>query len=155
MEGVMKLSPAVLLIAVLITACVQTKYTLVNPGGAKYDPVPPDEVWLVTSETELDTLQYVRLAIIEATGSGEWTNQTGMLDAIRKQAGKLGANAVLLPQINEPGAGAKVAAAVFGTGTQRKGSAIAIRVIGPKAPSQKDSQLGYIRPLPVVRITVE
>jgi hypothetical protein len=139
------------LLLFLVAGCVQTKYTLVNPSGTRYEPVLPEQVWLVTSEAELDTLQYVRVAIIEATGSGEWTDQTAMLNAIRKQAGKLGANAVLLPHINEPGAGAKVAGAFLGTGTQRKGNAVAIRVIGPKAPDQeRDLAAGW--PVPVVRI---
>ena len=85
-----------------------------------------------TDEAELDTLEYTRVAIIEATGSGEFTDQTDMLEAMRERAGKIGANAILLPQINEPGAGAKVAAAVFGTGTQRKGNVVALRILGPK-----------------------
>jgi len=76
--------------------------------------VSPDSVVILTTEAELDTLEYARVAIIEATGSGEYTNQTDMLNAMRKRAGEIGANAILLPQINEPGAGAKVAAAIFG-----------------------------------------
>jgi len=121
-----------LAVSIVLSACVQTRYTLVNPTAQSYEPVAPEQVWIVTSEAELDTLEYARVAIIEATGSGEWTDQTKMIEAIRKRAGELGANAVLLPQINEPGAGAKVAAAIFGTGTQRKGSAVAIRVLGKK-----------------------
>ena len=112
--------------------CVRTKYTLVNPSGQRYEPVPPENVVIVTDEAELDTLEYTRVAIIEATGSGEFTDQTDMLEAMRERAGKIGANAILLPQINEPGAGAKVAAAVFGTGTQRKGNVVALRILGPK-----------------------
>jgi hypothetical protein len=74
----------------------------------------------------------VRVAIIEASGSGEWTNQSEMLEAMRKKAGELGANGVLLPRIEEPSAGAKVAAAIFGTGTQRKGNVVAVRIVGAK-----------------------
>ncbi len=83
-----------------------------------------------TSSEELDILAYARAALIEATASGEWTSQNGMLQAMRKKAAKLGANGILLPSINEPGAGAKVAGAVFGTGTQRKGNVVAIRITG-------------------------
>jgi hypothetical protein len=36
---------------------------------------------------------------------------------------------VILDAVNEASAGAKVAAAIFGTGTQRKGRAIAIYVL--------------------------
>lgn len=114
------------------SACVTTRHTLLNPSAERYPPVAPEAVLILTDEAELDTLEYTRVAIIEATGSGEFTDQTDMLEAIRKRAAQLGANAVLLPQINEPGAGAKVAAAVLGTGTQRKGNAVAIRIHGRK-----------------------
>jgi hypothetical protein len=65
-----------------------------------------------------------------------------MLDAMRKKAGAIGANAILLPQINEPGAGAKVAAAIFGTGTQRKGNVVALRILGRKEPSDSTTAAG-------------
>lgn len=120
-------------LTILIGACVSTKSTYLNPGLEKYDPLPPDSVRIFMDEAELDSLEYVRVALIEATGSGEFTSQTEMYDAIRKRAGKLGCNGVLMPQIKEPGAGAKVAAAIFGTDTERRGSAIAIRIIGRKS----------------------
>lgn len=120
----------VLTACVAIVACVQTKATMINPSAKPFPAVSPDSVLILTTEKELDTLDYVRVAVIEASGSGEWTSQTGMLEAMRKKAGALGANAILLPQIHEPGAGAKVAGAVFGTGTVRKGSVIALRVHG-------------------------
>ena len=123
---------SLLVVAVLATGCVQTQATMLNPSAQQYPAVSPDSVQIFTSEKDLDTLDYVRIAIIEATGSGEYTSQTGMIEAMRKKAGDLGANGILMPQINEPGAGAKIAGAVFGTGTQRKGDVIAIRVLGRK-----------------------
>jgi hypothetical protein len=116
----------------IFVACVSTKSTYINPSIAQYNPVPPDSVYIFTTEAELDTLEYVRIALIEAKGSGEWTSQTGMINAMRKKAGKLGANGILLPAINEPGAGAKVAGAIFGVGTERKGNVVAIRILGTK-----------------------
>lgn len=115
-----------------LVGCVRTKAVMLNPSDVPLQPVAPSEVRIFTSESELDTLRYTRVAIIEATGSGEFTSQSGMMEAMRKKAATLGANAILLPAINEPGAGAKVAAAVLGTGTQRKGSVVAIRVLGRK-----------------------
>jgi hypothetical protein len=86
------------------------------------------------SEAELDTLAFTRVAIIEATGSGEFTSQAKMIEAMREKASKLGANGILVPTIAEPGAGAKVAGAIFGTGTERKGSVVAIYITGRKTP---------------------
>jgi len=120
------------LAALVLTACVHTQATFLDPTAPRYALVPEDSVRILTAESELDTLEYVRVAIIEATGSGEYTSQTGMLNAMRKKGGELGGNAILLPQIQEPGAGAMVASAIFGTGTQRKGNVIVIRILGPK-----------------------
>lgn len=117
-------------------ACVSTKYVYLDPTMQKYPPVAPDSVRVFVEESELDTLQYVRIAYIEASGSGSYTSQAGMIEAMRKRAGELGGNGVLLPKINEPGAGAKVAAAIFGTDTQRKGNALAIRILGTAKPSE-------------------
>ena len=123
------------LLCIAITGCITTHATLVDPTAARYARVPPDSVRIFTDQSELDTLDFVRIAIIEASGSGEWTNQSEMLQAMRTKAGELGGNGVLLPRIEEPSAGAKVAAAIFGTGTQRKGNVVAVRVLGIKKKS--------------------
>jgi len=118
----------------LTAGCVTARATLVNPSAAPYAPVAPDSVIIYTSEAELEDLEYVRVAIIEASGSGEFTEMSDMLEAMRKKAGEVGANGILLPSIDEPSAGARVAAAVFGTDTERTGTVIAIRVLGPRDP---------------------
>lgn len=117
-----------LILSISLIACVTTRHTLIDPSAPQFDPVSPDSVRILTDESELENFEYTRVAVIEATGSGEFTDQTSMLKAMREKAGELGANAILLPRIDEPGAGAKVAAALFGTGTQRKGNVIAIRI---------------------------
>jgi len=117
---------------IVFAGCVSTRVVLIDPTAAPLDPVPPANVRILTTEAELATLDYVRVAIIEASGSGEYTSQASMIEAMRRKAGALGANALLLPQIQEPGAGAKVAGAIFGVGTERKGNVIAIWIRGPK-----------------------
>lgn len=115
-----------------LIGCVSTQATLVNPSATPFPKVRPDSVLILTSERDLDTLEYVRVAIIEASGSGEYTSQTQMMEAMRNKAGSLGANAILFPQIQEPSAGAKVAGALFGVGTQRKGNVVALRILRRK-----------------------
>jgi hypothetical protein len=124
-------------LGLILTACVSTHSVYLGPPEER-TPVPADSVRIYTSESELDTLEYERVAMIEATGSGEWTSQTDMYNAMRKKAASLGCNGVILPQIDEPGAGVKIAGEIFGTGTQRRGNAIAIQVMGKKKiqPSQ-------------------
>lgn len=126
------------LLCLAITGCITTHATLVDPTATRYARVPPDSVRIFTDQSELDTLEFVRIAIIEASGSGEWTNQSEMLQAMRSKAGELGGNGVILPKIEEPSAGAKVAAAFLGTGTQRKGNVVAVRVLGVKKKSTSE-----------------
>jgi len=121
-----------LLIMTLLIVCVSTQGYYLDPEAKRYPPVAPESVRVFLSEADLDSLDYVKIAVIEATGSGEYTSQTGMVKAIRKKAGELGGNGILLPRIDEPGTGAKVAGAFLGTGTQRKGNAIVIHVFGNK-----------------------
>jgi uncharacterized protein YbjQ (UPF0145 family) len=49
-----------------------------------------------------------------------------MFNSMKKKAGSLGANAIILDAVSEPSAGAKIAAAFLGTSAERKGKAIAI-----------------------------
>jgi hypothetical protein len=111
----------------LLTACVSTNATILNPSPVKRPPVSPDSVRIYRS---LDQIvgKYEEIALLNSTGESNWTNEQSMMESMRRKAGSLGANGVVLDAINEAGAGAKVAAAVFGTGTQRKGRAIAIFV---------------------------
>lgn len=65
---------------------------------------------------------------MNAKGEASWTNEEKMFNSMRKKAGEMGANGIILDAISEPGAGAKVAGAILGTGVERKGKAIAIYV---------------------------
>ena len=123
---------AAVLGALALTACIKTSAVILDPTAKPYPAVAPDSVRIFASESELDTLSYVSIARIEASGDGQFTNQSKMIEKMREKAGSLGANGLLLPHIQEPGAGAQVAAAVFHTSTTRKGDVLAIRVLGPK-----------------------
>lgn len=73
--------------------------------------------------------KYEELALLNSTGESSWTNEQKMMESMRKKAGAMGANGVILDAITEAGAGAKVVGAIFGTGSERKGRAIAIFVL--------------------------
>jgi hypothetical protein len=72
--------------------------------------------------------KYQEVALLNATGESSWTNEAKMINSMRKKAGELGANGIILDAISEPSAGVKVAAAFLGTPAERKGKAIAIYV---------------------------
>jgi hypothetical protein len=114
--------------AALLSGCVSTNTTMLVPPQ-KYAPVPEDSVQVFLSEQEIKDkgYQFERVALIYATGSSEYTSESGMVRKLRRDAGRRGANGIVLNPIHEPGAGAKVAGALFGIGTQRKGEVVAVR----------------------------
>jgi hypothetical protein len=73
---------------------------------------------------------HTRVAILNASGSQGFTDQGKMIDRLREEAAKLGANAIVLIGIKEPGAGEKFVNALVGgfADGQRRGEAIAIRI---------------------------
>lgn len=129
--GVSKRLPLVvgtIVLATAVAACVSTNVTtLVAPE--KYPPVSADSVQVFFSEQEIRDkgYEFERVALIYATGSAEYTSESGMVNKLRREAGKRGANGIILEPIREPGAGAKIVGALLGTGTQRKGQVVAVR----------------------------
>ena len=118
-----------LLLAALVmvaAACVQTNATRLGPVTAR-PAVPEDQVVIYRTADKVPG-KYEEVALLNSTGESSWTNEEKMMNSMRKKAGELGANAIILDAISEPSAGAKVAGAFLGTGAQRKGKAIAVFV---------------------------
>ena len=117
---------SVVVLAVLaLAACVGVNKSILapNPTGVVF---AKDAVQVFFSTDSIPT--HTRVAILNAKGSDDWTNEGEMIDKIRGEAGKLGANAVVLQKMEDPSTGSKVVSAIFGTSSDRKGQAIAIYV---------------------------
>ena len=111
-----------------LAGCVFTQATMLD--GTAYLPVDADDVVLYLGEADIEG-EWESIAIIHAQGDATWTRESKMLKAARKRAGKIGANGILIEDINEPSAGAQIAGEILGTGSTRRGRMIAIRVFGP------------------------
>jgi len=119
-------STAIQLAAVLaLTACVHVSAEQITPVG-KYEAVPAEEVVVFTGPTELKDrgYQWETVAILFASGSADWTSNQGMLSKLRQEAGKRGANGLLLGEQHEPGLGERL---LFGDAAQRKSQVVAVR----------------------------
>lgn len=127
----MRYTIGLLILVVLVSGCVTTRATLLDPT-VRYPSTDPSMVRIFTTEEELEDYEFVRVAIISSSGNTSWTSRTEMIESMRKKAGEMGANAILMPDIDEPSAGAKIAGAVFGTGADRRGEVIALRILGEK-----------------------
>lgn len=119
-----------------LSACVTTNAARLGTATAERPVVPAESVSLYRVASQVPG-QYEEVALLNSTGDSNYTNEAKMFDSMRKKAGQMGANAVILDAVSEPGHGAKVAAAIFGVSAQRKGSALAIWVFpGSRATVQ-------------------
>jgi len=111
--------------AAVATACVTVNRSVLSESRMAF-PVPQVRVQVYFPEDSVP--EHERIAILNAEGDDDLTDEAQMIDRLREEAGKLGANAIILGEVRDPGTGARVAAAVFGISSDRKGSAIAIFV---------------------------
>ena len=111
---------------VCLTGCVTTNATRLG-SGETLAPVPVESVAIYRTASQVPG-KYQEVALLNAKGESSWTDEAAMFKSMKKKAAALGANAIILDAVSEPSAGAKIASAVFGTGAERKGRAIAILV---------------------------
>ncbi|MGH1362128.1 MAG: hypothetical protein ACRBF0_01135 [Calditrichia bacterium] len=118
-----KLQVLLIAFSLTFTSCLSVSKSVLapNPTGR----IMKAEYVQVFFET--DSLpDHTRLAILNAKGDDGTTSEGAMIDKLREEAGKLGANAIVLGDIKDATTGAKVASFLFGTSANRKGRAIAI-----------------------------
>jgi hypothetical protein len=114
------------LAALLSTAgCVSARATMLG-GTPQYPPVLETDVRVFLSEDQVPG-SCVQYAIIHTSGAADLTDETDMIAAARRRAGKIGANGVLLGQVRDPSTGTRIASAVFGMPANRKGQLLAYR----------------------------
>ncbi len=111
----------------MTTGCISTNATILNPSPIKRAPIPADQVRIYRTPAQV-TGRYEEVALLHARGETNWTDELDMLESMRKKAGKVGANGMILDVIREAGAVERIAATVLQTGTLRRGRAVAIFV---------------------------
>lgn len=125
---------SILSIALAASACfprVSTKATPLDPS-LRLAETCPDGVKLY--ETPGDVEQpYSRVALINSTGEVKYSDEAEMFASMREEAAGVGANGIILGDIQEPNAITKVAADVAKTDVVRKGKAMAIYVVADSA----------------------
>ncbi len=114
---------AVLFVA---TACVRTNATVLDPN-LKLVRMCPDAVRLYTTPAKVPA-QYQEVALLHSSGESGWSDEEDMLESMREKAARLGANGIILDNIDEPSALTKVIGTVAKTGSERKGKALAIYI---------------------------
>jgi hypothetical protein len=108
---------------VLLVACVRASVTPLTTET--YPPVPVDSVTVLAdiSELQADSIEYVRVAVINMKGSASGlTDAEDMLRKAREEAAALGANAIIMAGFTQG-----TYNMATGMGSLNEGSAIAVR----------------------------
>lgn len=115
-----------LLLAVLVCGCVSTNAALIDPS-VQLARTCKSAVKLYTTPDRVGK-PYREVAMLNAKGESNWSDEGDMIDSMRDKAAEVGANGIILSKIDEPSALTKVIGQVAKTGSQRKGNALAIYV---------------------------
>ena len=126
-----KLACALFAVVGVVTACTRTNAALMD-NSIRLERTCPDAVKIYTTPAQVGAT-YQEVALLNSAGNTGFTSESGMIKSMRKKAAEVGANGIIMGNIDEPGAGAKVAAAIFGTGAERKGKSVAIFVASDTA----------------------
>lgn len=108
----------------LLLGCVAVTSTQLGKPTSRA-AVPTADVAIYRTAQQVPG-KYEEIALLNASGDYDLTDESQMYSQMRKEAGKLGANGIILDSISEPTTGAKVAQFFVGTEADRKGKAIAI-----------------------------
>lgn len=108
-----------------VMGCVSVSKSVLTREYAS-QPVPRDDVYVfLTSAGDEVPESCRRVAILHASGA-EAASEGKILDKLREEAGKLGANSILVQNMEEPGTGERIAGALLGFGTDKDSDAIAL-----------------------------
>lgn len=116
-----------LVLPLLLVGCVwqvATHASLIDPS-VKLARTCPSGVKLFRTESDLSQ-KYSEVALLTAEVGTKYSDDAGVIEAMRERASKVGANGVILGSIREPSALTQIAGEVAKTGTLRKGQSIAI-----------------------------
>jgi len=129
----MKAIVAAAFCVLLLSGCVTTNASMLGTASTQRPAVLPENVALYRNADQVPR-RYEEVALLNSEGDSNFTNEAKMFESMKKKAGEVGANAIILDALSEPSGGAKVAAAIFGVSAERKGKAVAIYVFPADAP---------------------
>lgn len=110
----------------LLGGCVSVQATRIGTP-TQYAPVPTEHVLVYRTEGEVDR-PFERVAMLWVEGDADVVDNRRMVDAARKKAGRLGANAVVLGEFQDPKLGTRILGHILDLPVERRASLLAIRV---------------------------
>jgi hypothetical protein len=115
-----------LLAVVALAGCINTN--AVELGQPRqYAAVSPEDVQVFLTEADVKA-DFDKVAIINAEGNYTFATDEKMVNAMKKKAAKMGANAIIIGEFKDPSTVEKIADAVVGVGGTKTGKVLAIRL---------------------------
>jgi len=123
-----RLSIVLVLIATLFAGCVQASVTRLN--DTTRPPLQPSQVTIYLDEDDIEG-DYEKMGLIDLSAMSG-IKEEKIYKKAREEAAEIGANGVMLQNMEEAGTGEKVASALLGTGSDTDAKMIAIYVEGKR-----------------------
>lgn len=118
-----------LVICVILGYSVSIEITLLN--GKTRLPISPGDVKIFESSEKV-TGDYEEIGLITSHGDYQHTDLAEMYESMREEAAKVGANGIILGQIEDPPTHQQVLNHFFPTKLDRRGKATAIYIFTQK-----------------------
>jgi hypothetical protein len=113
-------------VAGALAGCVSVQATTLGKGQER-EPVAADDVVVYRTADQVRE-PYEEIALLDAVGESITTGDARMYAEMRKKAGALGANGIVVDSFSEPALASRVARVLLGTPALRRGKAVAIVV---------------------------
>ncbi len=113
--------------ALLLGACTSTSAVLLG-GGGPYPETDPFEVRVFLDEDEVPG-EYERIALVTARSDASSADEADLIRAMRKRAARLGATGLIVGEVRDPTTLERVAEVFTDYEAQRRGRAVAIRLL--------------------------
>lgn len=120
----------------VVAACVSLNSTTLDPS-AKYAPVQKDQVRIFQGGSEVPE-PWVKIALFNASGSHNFTDESDLYNKMREEAAKRGCNGVVLQGMEDAGTAEKI---FFGSGADREAEGVCIRYGDSVDPEDADSNV--------------
>jgi hypothetical protein len=125
----------VLLASLPLAACTTTGAVLLG-GTGTHPEVSPGQVRIFLREADVPG-DYERIALVTVRSDATWADEATLIRALRRRAARLGANGLILGEIRHPSTAERVAEVLTDYRPQRRGRAVAIRLL-PEAAAESE-----------------
>lgn len=115
--------PRLLILLMFLTGCVHVSKTVLMDRSSS--PVPKESVYVYLANDTIPA-SCERVAILHGSGEQDWTDEGDMIDELRSEAGKLGANALHILTMEDASTGEQLVAALLDTEADRDAEALAL-----------------------------